>query len=63
MRTLIALLSALALVATSACSRDDKDAHPYAVQTAAIGASLAVLGPPRPVLWIVSGAPAAATPG
>ncbi|MDX1885460.1 hypothetical protein [Mycolicibacterium sp. 120270] len=44
MRTLIALLSALALVATSACSRDDKDAHPYAVQTAAIGASLAVLG-------------------
>jgi hypothetical protein len=38
------LLSAVALLLTSACSSDDKSAHPYAVQTATIGESLAVLG-------------------
>lgn len=44
MRGLVALLSAVALLVTSACSSDDGSAHPYAVQTAAIGESLAVLG-------------------
>ena len=44
LRTLIALLSAVAMLATSACSGDDNGAHPYSVQTAAIGESLAVLG-------------------
>jgi hypothetical protein len=43
-RALIALLSAAVLVGTSACSGDDAGAHPYAVQTAAVGDSLAVLG-------------------
>ncbi len=50
MRTLIALLSAVALMTASACSSDGEDAHPYAVQTAAIGESLAVLG------WNISAA-------
>jgi hypothetical protein len=50
-RTLVALLSAIALLVASACSRDDDDsAHPYAVQTATIGESLAVLG------WNISAA-------
>ncbi len=45
MRTLVALLSAVALLLTSACSGDDDgSAHPYGVQAAAIGESLAVLG-------------------
>lgn len=45
MRTLVALLSAVALLLMSACSGDDGDnAHPYGVQAAAIGESLAVLG-------------------
>lgn len=44
MRALVALLSAVALLLTSACSGDDDSAHPYGVQTAAIGESLAVLG-------------------
>ncbi|OBK70638.1 hypothetical protein [Mycobacterium sp. 1274761.0] len=44
MRALIALLSAALLLVTSACSGDDADAHPYAVQAAKVGESLAVLG-------------------
>lgn len=44
MRTLVALLSAIALLMASACSGDDDTAHPYAVHTAAVGESLAVLG-------------------
>lgn len=44
MRTLVALLSAVALLMASACSSDDGNAHPYAVQTASVGESLAVLG-------------------
>ncbi|WNG93290.1 hypothetical protein [Mycobacterium sp. ITM-2016-00318] len=44
MRALVALLSAVALLMASACSRDDDSTDPYAVQTAAIGESLAVLG-------------------
>ena len=44
MRALVALLSAVALLVTSACSSDDGSAHPYAVQTASFGESLAVLG-------------------
>jgi hypothetical protein len=43
-RALVALLSAVTLLLTSACSGDDDSAHPYAVQTAAIGESLSVLG-------------------
>jgi hypothetical protein len=44
-RALVALLSAVVLFATSACSGDDGgSAHPYGVQTAAVGESLAVLG-------------------
>ena len=44
MRALIASLSAALLVVTSACSGDSTEAHPYGVQTAAVGESLAVLG-------------------
>lgn len=44
MRALVALLSAAVLLVTSACSGDDGSAHPYAVQTAKVGESLAVLG-------------------
>ncbi|HKV19472.1 MAG TPA: hypothetical protein VJR50_10595 [Mycobacterium sp.] len=45
MRTVVALLSALTLLVTSACSRDNDDGtHPYGVQTAAIGEALPVLG-------------------
>ncbi|OBB09637.1 hypothetical protein A5662_08525 [Mycobacteriaceae bacterium 1482268.1] len=44
MRALIALLSAAVLLVTSACSSDDGHAHPYAVQTAKVGESLAALG-------------------
>lgn len=44
MRALVALLSAAVLVVTSACSSDDDATHPYGVQTAAVGESLAVLG-------------------
>ena len=44
MRALIAALSAVALVAASACSGDENHAHPYAVQEAAIGESVVVLG-------------------
>jgi hypothetical protein len=38
------LLSAAVLVVTSACSGHDNTAHPYGVQTAAVGEQLAVLG-------------------
>ncbi len=44
MRALVALLSTVLLAATSACSAADDNAHPYSVQTAAVGESLAVLG-------------------
>lgn len=44
LRALIALLSAAALAVAPACSGDEKAAHPYSVQTAAVGESLAVLG-------------------
>lgn len=44
MRALIASLSAALLVAASACSSDTTDTHPYGVQSAAVGESLAVLG-------------------
>ena len=44
MRALVALLSTVLLAATSACSAADDKAHPYSVQTAAVGESLAVLG-------------------
>ena len=44
MRALIASLSAALLVVTSACSGGHADAHPYGVQTAKVGESLAVLG-------------------
>jgi hypothetical protein len=47
-RALIALLSAFALLVASACSSEKEAPHPYAVQTAAIGESLAVLG------WTIS---------
>jgi hypothetical protein len=43
-RSLIALLSAVVLAVTSACWSGDERAHPYSVQTAAMGESLAVLG-------------------
>lgn len=44
MRALVALLSAVMLLVTSACSGDDGSAHPYGAQTATVGESLAVLG-------------------
>ncbi|MGH3674967.1 MAG: hypothetical protein ACRDU5_04370 [Mycobacterium sp.] len=44
MRSLIALLSAVMLAVTSACSSGDEQAHPYSVQAATMGESLAVLG-------------------
>lgn len=44
MRTLIAVLTAVVVIAASACSTDDPSAHPYAAQTANIGESLATLG-------------------
>ena len=44
MRTLVALLSAAVLLVSSACSRDEDSAHPYGVQSAAIGESQSVLG-------------------
>ncbi len=44
MRALVALLSAAVLAVTSACSGDADGTHPYSVQTAAVGESLAVLG-------------------
>lgn len=44
MRALVAVLSAVALLVTSACSGDGDRAHPYSVQTATVGESLAVLG-------------------
>jgi hypothetical protein len=43
-RALVALLSAALLVVTSACSGHDNAAHPYGVQSAAVGEQLAVLG-------------------
>jgi len=43
-RALVALLSAAVLTVTSACSGDDHTPHPYRVQTAAVGESLAQLG-------------------
>jgi hypothetical protein len=43
-RSSIALLSAVLLAVTSACSRGDEQAHPYSVQTATMGESLAALG-------------------
>ncbi len=44
MRALVALLSAAVLAVTSACAGDDDGTHPFSVQTAAVGESLAVLG-------------------
>lgn len=44
MRTLIAVLTAVLVIAASACSKDDAAAHPYAAQAATIGESLATLG-------------------
>ena len=44
MRALVALLSAAVLAMTSACSGDADGTHPYSVQTAVVGESLAVLG-------------------
>lgn len=44
MRTLIAVLTAVVVIAASACSKDDPSAHPYAAQSASIGESLAALG-------------------
>ena len=43
MRSLVAALAAVVLVA-SACSGDDDTARPYAAQTSALGESLAILG-------------------
>jgi len=43
-RALVASLSAAVLVLTSACSSDDGRAHPYGVQSAAMGQQQAVLG-------------------
>jgi len=43
-RAVVALLSAVILLMTSACSGDDGNAHPYGVQAAKVGESLAVLG-------------------
>lgn len=44
MRALVALLSAAVLAVTPACSGDHNAAHPYGVQTAAVGQQLAVIG-------------------
>ncbi|MGV0605262.1 hypothetical protein [Mycolicibacterium sp. XJ1904] len=44
MRALIAALTAIVVVAASACSQDDASVHPYGAQTATIGESLATLG-------------------
>lgn len=44
MRALIAVLTAIVVVAASACSKDDASVHPYGAQTATIGESLATLG-------------------
>ena len=44
MRALVAALSVVVVVAASACSGDEDRVHPYAVQAATIGESLAVLG-------------------
>lgn len=44
MRALIAALTAIVVVAASACSKDDASVHPYGAQTATIGESLATLG-------------------
>ncbi|KUI02739.1 hypothetical protein AU189_00170 [Mycolicibacterium acapulense] len=44
MRALIAALTAIVVVAASACSTDDASIHPYGAQTATIGESLATLG-------------------
>jgi hypothetical protein len=44
LRALIAVLSAVILAMTSACSSGHDRAHPYSTQTAAIGESLPVLG-------------------
>ena len=44
MRALVALLSAAMLLVTSACAGNDGSAHPYGVQMASVGESLAVLG-------------------
>ena len=41
MRALVPLLSAAVLGVTSACSGDSDGTHPYSVQTAAVGESLA----------------------
>jgi hypothetical protein len=43
-RALVALLSTAVLLVASACSRDDTGAHPYGVQSVAVGDSQAVLG-------------------
>jgi hypothetical protein len=43
-RALVALLSAVVVLVTSACSSDQDSRPPYGVQTATIGESLAVLG-------------------
>ena len=44
MRAIVAALSVVVVVAASACSGDEDRVHPYAVQAATIGESLAVLG-------------------
>ncbi|RAV18084.1 hypothetical protein DQP55_00930 [Mycolicibacterium sp. GF69] len=44
MRALIAALTAVVVLAASACSSDDRSGDPYAAQTATIGESLAALG-------------------
>ncbi len=44
MRALVALLSTVLLLATSACSSDDGRPHPYGVPSVAVGDSQAVLG-------------------
>ncbi len=44
MRALVVLLSAAVLAVSSACSDGDGRPHPYSVQTAVVGESLAVLG-------------------
>jgi hypothetical protein len=43
-RALVALLSAVVLAVTSACSGNDETAHPYGVQSAVVGAQQSVLG-------------------
>ncbi|OBF90591.1 hypothetical protein A5790_16445 [Mycobacterium sp. 852002-51152_SCH6134967] len=44
MRALIVALTAIVVVAASACSTDDASIHPYGAQTATLGESLATLG-------------------